>query len=138
MPTASATVTALDPVLTNLSAVRYSVKFGVAVTGVGVEDFDIVTSGPSAASISGSGTDYVVTVNVAGSDTVNLSIADDADIRNGSNNLLHQFTPLQPVTYSLPVGTYTAGELNGDDATDLVNLSGNSHVLSVVVNQGTH
>ena len=73
-----------DPSPSNAGSVRFSITFSESVSGVDVADFVLSTSGLSEAgiaSISGSGTAYMVTVNTGiGSGTLRLDLNDDDSV----------------------------------------------------------
>ncbi len=79
-----------DP--TSASSVDFDVTLSETVTGVGLADFALTTTGVSGASVtgvSGSGTLYTVTVNTgSGSGTIRLDVLDDDSIVDASGNPL--------------------------------------------------
>lgn len=74
----------LDPNPVASSSVRFEVTFSEAVTGVSIDDFELVEvglPGASIASVSGSGAVYTVTANVgSGEGTLRLKVLDDDSI----------------------------------------------------------
>ena len=69
-------------------SIRFAVTFSQAVTGVDTSDFTLTTTGVAGASITGitgSGTDYIVTVATGtGSGTIRLDLVDDDTIVDAS------------------------------------------------------
>jgi hypothetical protein len=65
-----------DPTLIDADSVDFAVTFDEPVTGVTTADFGLVAAGPigTVALVSGSGSQYTVTVDVAGSGTLGLSV----------------------------------------------------------------
>jgi Lamin Tail Domain/RTX calcium-binding nonapeptide repeat (4 copies) len=80
-------ITRTNPNPTSASSVSYTVQFSEAVTGVDATDFELVTSGISAAKITQViGTDDTYTVEVdtgTGDGTIQLNLVDDDSITNG-------------------------------------------------------
>jgi hypothetical protein len=76
--------------LTGRTSVEYVVTFDEAVTGVDTSDFALTASGTATgtiASVSGSGTTYVVTVNsVSGDGSLRLDLVDDDSIEDAAGN----------------------------------------------------
>jgi autotransporter-associated beta strand protein len=66
----------VDPTLIDADSVDFTVTFDEPVTGVTTADFGLVAAGPIAtvAAVSGSGSQYTVTVDVTGSGTLGLSV----------------------------------------------------------------
>jgi hypothetical protein len=85
-------ITRLDSNPTAASTVRFNVSFTRAATGVDSTDFSLTTSGTSGASIqsvTGSGTNYTVTVFTGtGNGTIRLDVVDNDSIKDASNNPL--------------------------------------------------
>ncbi|QDS98747.1 FG-GAP repeat domain-containing protein [Adhaeretor mobilis] len=84
-PILSASLTQLDATPTNASAVRYSVEFSDEVTGVGIDDFSLATTGSAAGSVSSvteiTPSSYEVTIGtVTGAGTLRLDLVDDDSI----------------------------------------------------------
>jgi Lamin Tail Domain/RTX calcium-binding nonapeptide repeat (4 copies) len=79
-------ITRTNPNPTSASSVSYTVQFSEAVTGVDATDFELVTSGISAAKITQViGTDDTYTVEVdtgTGDGTIQLNLVDDDSITN--------------------------------------------------------
>ena len=74
-----------SPNPTKLAAVKFTVKFSEAVTGVTVDDFKTIEAGTltgtSVVSVTGSGTTWVVTVNTGtGSGALRLDLIDNESI----------------------------------------------------------
>ncbi|MBI5351847.1 MAG: hypothetical protein HZB50_04340 [Chloroflexi bacterium] len=73
---------------TKLAAVKFTVKFSEAVTGVDATDFEVISAnltlpGNPIVSITGSGTTWVVIVNTGtGSGTLGLNLMDDDSIKD--------------------------------------------------------
>lgn len=86
-------VSLLDKNLTGAPSVRYKVTFSESVTGVGLSDFSLVTTGDiknhSLTAVSGSNNIYTVTVNTGnGNGTIRLNVIDDDSIKDLYNNPL--------------------------------------------------
>jgi hypothetical protein len=97
----------VNPNPTASSTVDFTVTFSKSVTGVNRADFRLTTTGEihdaSIASVSGSGTTYLVTVNKgSGEGTIRLDAMDDDSIIDAANN------PLGGV--GLGNGNFTSGE----------------------------
>jgi Big-like domain-containing protein len=77
---------------TNASSVQFDISFSESVSGVGLDDFALATTGVSGASksaISGSGASYTVTVDTGtGNGSVGLNLVDDDSIQDGAGNKL--------------------------------------------------
>ncbi len=76
---------------TNAGSVQFGVIFSELVTGVDIADFALSLSGVTGtiASVSGSGTSYVVTVNgITGNGTLGLNLVDDDSIVDAATNKL--------------------------------------------------
>ncbi|MGB6168579.1 MAG: lamin tail domain-containing protein, partial [Geitlerinemataceae cyanobacterium] len=80
-------ITRTNPNPTSASTVSYTVQFSEAVTGVDATDFELVTSGISAANITNvTGTDDTYTVEVdtgTGDGSIQLNLVDNDSITNG-------------------------------------------------------
>ncbi len=80
-------ITRTNPNPTSASTVSYTIQFSEAVTGVDATDFELVTSGISAANITNvTGTDDTYTVQVdtgTGDGSIQLNLIDDDSIANG-------------------------------------------------------
>lgn len=80
-------ITRANPNPTSAATVSYTIQFSEAVTGVDATDFELVTSGISAAKITQvTGTDDTYTVEVetgTGNGTIQLNLVDDDSITNG-------------------------------------------------------
>jgi hypothetical protein len=102
-----ASITRRDPNPTNAEIVSFTLTFSRPVTGVDLSDFALTTTGIDGAaliSVSGSGADYIVTVNTGTkSGTLRLDVLDDDSIKD---NLGH---PLG--TEGKGNGNFTAGEV---------------------------
>jgi len=81
-----------SPTPSSLATVDFIVTFSESVTGVNADDFNLTTSGVSAAAVSGvsgSGSSYTVTVNTGtGNGTIRLNVVDDDTIVDISLNPL--------------------------------------------------
>jgi hypothetical protein len=102
-------ITRADPNPTENASVRFSVTFSEDVTGVGVSDFSLTTtgslSGSSVAGVAGSGSTFTVTVSTGtGLGTLRLDVPATAAIADSSGNALS----------NLP---YTSGEAYDVDRT---------------------
>ncbi|MFV2066188.1 MAG: beta-propeller fold lactonase family protein, partial [Pirellulales bacterium] len=86
------TITRLDSTPTGASSVRFAVTFSEVVTGVDSGDFLFgpgAASGATITNISGSGTDYTVTVDTGSGDgTLRLDLTDDDSILDGGDRPL--------------------------------------------------
>jgi Leucine-rich repeat (LRR) protein len=85
-------ITRADASPTSLSSVNFTVTFSEAVTGVGIDDFALMTTGVSGAAItgvSGSGPTRTVSVNTgSGNGLLRLDVVDRNTIVNGIGNAL--------------------------------------------------
>ena len=85
-------ITRLNPNPTSLASVDFTVTFSESVTGVGVSDFSLTTTGVSGAAVSGfsgSGSVYTVTVNTGtGNGTIRLDVPFSATITDLVGNPL--------------------------------------------------
>jgi hypothetical protein len=91
LPPAVQSITTSGSTITNASSLQYTVTFNEGVTDVLPADFALAVSGTSGAvaSVSGSGSTYIVTVNnVSGNGTLSLNLADDDSIIDLSGNPL--------------------------------------------------
>jgi hypothetical protein len=91
-PTVSS-ITRADPNPTSAASVHFTVTFSEAVTGVGVSDFSLTTTGniagASVTGVSGAGSVYTVTVSTGtGSGTLRLDIPVGASISDLAGNSL--------------------------------------------------
>ncbi|MCX6033676.1 MAG: hypothetical protein NTV38_01660, partial [Chloroflexi bacterium] len=88
-PTVSSSLR-FNPNPTNAASVNFTVTFSEFVTGVGVTDFSLTTTGISGASVtgvSGSGGVYTVTVNTgSGSGTIRLDVPAGSTITDLAGN----------------------------------------------------
>ncbi|NWL78815.1 hypothetical protein DM872_18380 [Pseudomonas taiwanensis] len=120
-------IVALDPSPTNAGSVRYTVSFSEAVSGVDLSDFDLVTGGTAAGSLTGlvqlDAQTYQVTVSgVSGTGTLGLNlkgsgtgIVDQAgnDLSAGLTGAVYSVDRDVPTVTSVSVpanGTYVAGQ----------------------------
>ena len=112
-----ASISQVDPALTNLSLVRYRVQFTEPVTGLTAAKFSLVTTGLTGAggiTLTGSGADYLVTVNTGtGSGSLRLDLSDRTGIFDGAGNQLSG-TATGP-TYTIDRGTPTVVAVNRID-----------------------
>jgi predicted outer membrane repeat protein len=85
-------ITRLNPSPTNLASVVFTVTFSESVTGVGVSDFSLTTTGVFVAAVSGfsgSGSVYTVTVNTGtGNGTIRLDVPASATVTDLAGNPL--------------------------------------------------
>jgi hypothetical protein len=90
-PAAVVSVTRNLPLLVATPTVSYTVTFSTAETGVGTSNFSLATtglSGASVASVSGSGTAYIVVVNTGtGDGTLRLDVANTSGITPALTNV---------------------------------------------------
>jgi peptidoglycan hydrolase-like amidase len=111
------------------STVTFTVTFSETVTGVGLPDFNLTTTGVTGASISsvsGSGSVYVVKVNAgSGAGTIRLNVVDDDTIADVAGNKLGgtgtgngDFTGGQTYTIS----SLTVNSIGAQDGTLLESL----------------
>ncbi|MGD9724304.1 MAG: FG-GAP repeat domain-containing protein [Pirellulales bacterium] len=109
----------------------FAVTFTESVTGVDAADFVLALGGSAAAAgpivVSGSGSNYTVTVNgVTGAGSLGLNLRDDGSIRDVSNNPLARsagptsFAPVSNIAAGPVTISVDAGDFNGDDNPDLV------------------
>jgi hypothetical protein len=95
-----------DPNPTYASTVHFTVTFSEAVTGLGIGDFSLFTtgtiSGASVVSVSGTGSTYTVTVNTGtGSGSVRLDIPGTATITDLVENPLSGLPYVSGESYSI-------------------------------------
>ncbi|WP_143218430.1 Ig-like domain-containing protein, partial [Acidovorax sp. T1m] len=120
-------ITRVGTATTNATSVDYTVAFSEAVTGVGASDFGLTASGSAngaVASVTGSGSNYTVTVNsITGDGTLRLDLnASGTGITDGASNAIaggytsgqiytfdHTAPSVTGVTSTTGNGTYTAG-----------------------------
>jgi len=86
-------ITRLDPNPSDKSTVSFKVTFSEAVTGVDAADFTLFTTGTlaggSVTGVTGTGTEYTVTINAGtGDGTVRLDLIDDDSILDTAGNAL--------------------------------------------------
>lgn len=98
----------------NAAQVTYSVRFTMDVTGVGMDDFTLTTTGLTGASVAGvsqvNGAEYHVTVNTGtGNGTLKLNLIDNDTIMDSLSRRLGGT--------GAGNGNYTAGEMFGIDKT---------------------
>jgi hypothetical protein len=138
IPPTVTSIVRVDPSLTNLASVDYTVTFSEDVTGVDVADFVLTatTTGASVAGVTGTGSVYTVTVYTGtGPGTIRL------DLDAGATILDLGVNPF--------VGPYTGGEVYNRKATMTLSSIGtydgwvleyleNSNTGSTVDSTGTH
>jgi hypothetical protein len=98
-------VTRADANHTNAASVNFTVTFSVYVTGVGVSDFSLTTTGVSGASVtgvSGSGSVYTVTaITGNGNGTIRLDVPTSATITDLAGNPLASLPYTGGETYTI-------------------------------------
>jgi autotransporter-associated beta strand protein len=91
IPPTAASIDLVGNSLTGAASVRFSVTFSEPVIGVDPADFQLAVSGATGtvATVTGSGTNYTVTVaNVAGNGTLGLNLVDNDSIADPTGNPL--------------------------------------------------
>jgi hypothetical protein len=108
----TATITTLDPVVSNASTVHYQVVLSKPMTGVSTANFALVRGGSigggSVTGISGSGTTYVVTVDTGGgTGTIGLNLAAPAGAIDAFGNppATPEVGPIYTIDRTLPLAT---------------------------------
>jgi hypothetical protein len=141
-------ITRANPNPTNLDSVNFTVVFSEPVTGVGVGDFALTTTGVTGAGITrttGSGSTYTVVVSTGTKNgTIRLNLVDNDSIRDAVNN------PLGGA--GTGNGSYNSGETytivksNGGDTTGVfrpgngmifLKNSNDTGIADVALNYGT-
>ncbi len=123
------------------SVVQYSVTFSESVTGVDASAFSLKTTGvtgASIASVTGSGSSWVVSVNAgSGSGAIELDVT-GGKIKDLAGNGLAAGVFQSPVNFpdSQFPSSIAVGDLNGDGKPDIVTGDGSSNTVSVLLGNG--
>ena len=134
--------------VTDATSVTYTVTFNEPVVGVDASDFQVTTSGSTAASTPVmvtplSGASYLVTVNgIHGNGTLGLNLVDDGTIHDAAGNKLTSpdgalsFEPAKTIAAGTSPYYVVIADVNGDGKPDVVVANEFDSTVSVLLGNG--